>query len=126
MRITRNLEHYVAVDHEPIRAALTKINANRSRQVFVVSSAGHLQGVLTDGDFRRWIVTKDQISLDAPVSELMNTSFVSAALGESIPHIESLSSHKIASVPLINDKGRLCAIAWRDGQVMRIGQRDIG
>lgn len=126
MRFSRNLEQHIVVDTDPVRKALVKINQNKSRQVFVVTASGMLKGLLTDGDFRRWIVSLPEISIDRPVLEVMNSSCVRASVGDSASYIESLFSQKITSIPLVDDGGRLVAIAWGDVGTMRMGQRDIG
>ena len=51
---------------DSILSALSKITANQSRLIFAVSESGILQGVLTDGDFRRWIAGCGEIDLNRP------------------------------------------------------------
>jgi N-acetylneuraminate synthase len=53
MIIQRNLSGFVVFSGDSVLDALKKITANKSRIVFAVSDNGVLEGVLTDGDFRR-------------------------------------------------------------------------
>ena len=126
MRLSRNLDQYVVRTLDPLKLALDKINNNKSRQVFVTSFDGELEGILTDGDFRRWIISTAQISLELPVSEAMNSTYVSALFNNTTAHIESLFSNKIMSVPLLDSNNRLVAIAWKDDGLIRMGDVEIG
>ena len=53
--------------------ALEKISANRARIIFLVDTNGHLEGSLSDGDFRRWVATQDPVDLNRPALESANT-----------------------------------------------------
>ena len=81
--IERNFTQFVVFAEDSILSALSKITANQSRLIFVVSESGILQGVLTDGDFRRWIAECGEIDLNRPVTAAMNPSCRSAAEGTS-------------------------------------------
>ena len=70
--IERNFTQFVVFAEDSILSALSKITANQSRLIFVVSESGILQGVLTDGDFRRWIAGCGEIDLNRPVTAAMN------------------------------------------------------
>ena len=89
--IERNFTQFVVFAEDSILSALSKITANQSRLIFVVSESGILQGVLTDGDFRRWIATCGEIDLNRPVTAAMNTSCHSAP--------ESSSTLELAALP---------------------------
>ena len=81
IQIERNFTQFVVFAEDSILAALSKITANQSRLIFVVTESGILQGVLTDGDFRRWIAESDDIDLNRPVTAAMNPNCRSAAEG---------------------------------------------
>ena len=70
--IERNFTHLVVYAKNSILFALGKISANQSRLIFVVSESGILQGLLTVGDFRRWIAGCGEIDLNWPVTAAMN------------------------------------------------------
>ena len=55
MIIERNLSKYIVFSEDNLLNALRKISENKSRLVFSVSETGELEGMLTDGDFRRWL-----------------------------------------------------------------------
>ena len=73
IKIEKNFSRYVIFAEDSIITALEKISSNKSRHVFVISESGILQGVLSDGDFRRWIVNCDRVDLSIPVTSAMNT-----------------------------------------------------
>ena len=75
IQIERNFTQFVVFAEDSILSALSKITANQSRLIFVVSEAGILQGVLTDGDFRRWIASCGDIDLNRPVTAAMTAAW---------------------------------------------------
>jgi len=125
MIVTKQITPYVVYYEDSIQHALQKISKNLKRQVFCLSSSGVVEGLVTDGDFRRWVVETQDIDLTRPVREIANSEFVYARDDENKKHIESLFSPKITSVPLIDKQGRLVAIAWRDDPTIRFGEREI-
>jgi len=90
-----------------------------------LSDSGVVEGLVTDGDFRRWVVKVQDIDLQRPVREIANTKFVWARTGESPQQVEALLSSKITSVPIIDEFGRLFAIAWREEPALRFGDHEI-
>lgn len=125
MIITERLAPYVVYYEDSIQAALQKINNNTRRLVFCLSEFGVLEGLVTDGDFRRWVVQVDNIDLTRPVREIANRQFVRARSDDSPLHIESLLSAKITAVPLVDALGRLSSIAWAGAPSLRIGHWEL-
>ena len=64
--IERNLAAYLVYAEDPVLRALEKITANQARIIFLVDSHGHLEGSLSDGDFRRWVATQTPSTSTAP------------------------------------------------------------
>ena len=124
--IERNFTQFVVFAEDSILSALSKITANQSRLIFVVSESGILQGVLTDGDFRRWIATCGEIDLNRPVTAAMNANCRSAAEGTSASDLNALLSSKIIALPLLDSHGRIVAVARRATDGLQIGSRRIG
>jgi N-acetylneuraminate synthase len=75
MILDRNLTKFIVFSEDSLHNALRKISANKARIVFCVSSSGVLEGVLTDGDFRRWITDHPMFDIDMPALEVANKSF---------------------------------------------------
>lgn len=125
MIIDRHLGPHVVYHEDAIQHALHKMNRNTRRMVFCISESGVLDGIVTDGDFRRWVVNVEDIDLQRPVRDIANHRFTSARIGDEPARIEALFSPKITSIPLLDASGRLAAIAWRENDGLRIGSRVI-
>lgn len=125
MIISKQITPYAVYFEDSIQDALQKINRNSRRLVYCLSESGVLEGLVTDGDFRRWVVKVQEIDLQKPVREIANTRFVRAQTGDNAQQIEALLSAKITSVPIVDESGRLSAIAWREEPGLRFGTREI-
>jgi CBS domain-containing protein len=64
MILDRNLAKFIVFSEDSLHNALRKISENKARIVFCVSSRGVLEGVLSDGDFRRWITAHPSFDTD--------------------------------------------------------------
>ncbi|AII44402.1 acetylneuraminic acid synthetase [Synechococcus sp. KORDI-100] len=126
IQIERNFTQFVVFAEDSILSALSKITANQSRLIFVVSEAGILQGVLTDGDFRRWIATCGDIDLNRPVTAAMNPDCRSAPEGTSAAELASVLTSRIIALPLLDSHGRIVAVALPATDGLQIGNRKIG
>ena len=124
--IERNFTQFVVFAEDSILSALSKITANQSRLIFVVSESGILQGVLTDGDFRRWIAGCGEIDLNRPVTAAMNSNCRSAAEGTSASDLSAQLNSRIIALPLLDSHGRIVAVARRATDGLQIGSHRIG
>ncbi len=125
MIIERAIADLVVPADEPLLLALQKISKNQSRMVLAVSEAGVLEGVLTDGDFRRWIVDTPDADLQLPTRSAMNIHFTAAAVSDEPARIASLFSQARRFVPLLDGHGRVEAIAFDEADHLRIGEHRI-
>ena len=126
VQIERNFTQFVVFAEDPILTALNKITANKSRLIFVVSEAGILQGVLSDGDFRRWIADSDVIDLNRPVTVAMNPDCVSAPDVSAPAELTGLFSQKVQVIPLLDDHSRVVGVARGGQRQLQLGDRRIG
>ena len=125
MIISKQVSPFVVYHEDSIQHALQKVSVNSRRLVFCVSDSGVLEGLVTDGDFRRWVVNTEKIDLQTPVHLIANKNFIRMSDDDPLWKIgESLSS-RINAIPLIDKSGRLTSIAWRDEPVIRLGNREI-
>jgi sialic acid synthase SpsE/sugar phosphate isomerase/epimerase len=125
MIIQRNLTGFVVFSGDSVLDALKKITANKSRIVFAVSDNGVLEGVLTDGDFRRWLSSQEDIDLDQPVSIAMNREFLVGSVDEDPAITESRFRESVDHVPLVDASQRIVAIAARTERGIAIEGRVI-
>lgn len=126
MIIDRNVARYAVFAEDPILNALRKISENKSGAVFSVTEGGELEGVLTDGDFRRWLLEQPEIDLNLPLSSISNKDFEALNQHARPEDIESRFNQRIRFIPLLDDHGHLVAVARDKPAEIRIGARTIG
>lgn len=83
-----------------LQKILQGINARPSGICFVVNEAQQLCGVVTDGDFRRWLL--EGYELDTLYKELPHKAFVYAFEGEKVEEVIARTDEKIRVVPIVN------------------------
>jgi N-acetylneuraminate synthase len=125
MIIEREIAPFVVQADESLLHALQKISRNSARMVLAVGESGVLEGVMTDGDFRRWIVDTPDADLQQPVRGVMNIHYVAAGTQDPPSHVASLFNRKHAFVPLLDGHGRLEAIAFDQADQLRLGDHVI-
>ena len=125
MIIERNLSAYLVYAEDPVLRALEKITANQARIIFLVDSHGHLEGSLSDGDFRRWVATQDPVDLNRPALEAAHAQVRSAPVSTTPSEIATLFGAGIDHVPLVDERGRLVAVAINRDNEVRIGRFQV-
>jgi sialic acid synthase SpsE/sugar phosphate isomerase/epimerase len=121
MIIDRNLAKFIVFSEDSLHNALRKISENKARIIFCVSSSGVLEGVLTDGDFRRWITEHPSFDTGAPVLSVANKAFAFMSHEASNEQIERQFSDRISYIPLLDRHNHLVAVAHRGAPEVRIG-----
>jgi len=125
MIIERNVARYVVFTDDEISHALRKISTNKTRIVFAVAANGVLEGVITDGDLRRWLLSSSELDITRPVSDTLNKNFVYHYEDAPRQEIEAMFSKKIEYIPLIDRQQRLVAVASYNRQPIQIGNAII-
>jgi sialic acid synthase SpsE/sugar phosphate isomerase/epimerase len=120
--IERDVTAYVVYSGDPVLRALQKITANKARVIFLVDAHGHLDGVLSDGDFRRWISAAASIDTDARAIEAANTTPRSLPMGSTPAEISRAFGEGVDHVPLVDERGHLVAVAINRADELRIGR----
>ena len=126
MIIERRLTPYLVFPEDSLLAALQKMTDNRERTVFVVDSHGFLVGSLTDGDVRRWLVEHPEASLDVAAADVAHRDPVTAPLGASPAEMREALPAGALHLPLLDERGRLTALAINREAELRIGGHRIG
>jgi hypothetical protein len=126
MIIDRNITKYIVYCEDPIINALRRISENKSGVIVSVSESGKVEGVLTDGDFRRWIVQQKDIDLNLPVSSISNKQFRWVLQSEKPEVIEGQFDNRIHFLPILDAQHHLVGIARDSTSDIRIGERVIG
>ena len=125
MLIDRNLSKYIVFAEDSVINALKKISDNKSRIIFSVSESGVLEGIMTDGDFRRWLVSEENIDLNQPVYRVANKNYKSLPQDADPEAILTAFSAEIEFVPLVNSTGHLVAVARKRPDGVKIGDFKI-
>lgn len=112
MIIDKNITKYIIFCEESVLNALEKINANEEQIIFAVTSSGILEGILTDGDFRRWVLSNKtgNINLNQKVQNIINKNFKCATVNDTPDKLKAILTESIAFLPIIDDHRRLVAI----------------
>ena len=111
MIIEKNITKYIAFAEENVVNALKKISENGCGLVFSVTDSGELEGVLSNGDFRRWLLNHPTIDLNQPLANVSKKEFVFAYEHESPEQIEARFCDWIDYIPIITRQRRVVAIA---------------
>ena len=125
MIIERDLTPYVVYSGDPVLRALEKITANKARVIFLVDAHGHLDGVMSDGDFRRWVSSAASLTVDVPAIEAANASPRSLPIGSSPAEISHAFGSGIDHVALVDERGHLIAVAINRADELRIGRHVV-
>jgi sialic acid synthase SpsE/sugar phosphate isomerase/epimerase len=126
MILDRNLAKFIVFSEDSLTNALRKISDNKARIVFCVSASGVLEGVLTDGDFRRWITEHPSFDINVPALSVANKEFTFLPHDASQDEIARSFSDRIGFIPLLDRHRHLVAVAHRGAPELRIGSLAIG
>lgn len=127
MIIERDISTYSVLSDDTVQMALKRIDAGRHGFVLCLTEHGVLEGVLSDGDVRRWLISTDHADLHRSVASIMNTQYVSVPAGKHREQIEKLLTDTIRYVPLLDGQKRLVGLARqrRPDDGLRIADRWI-
>jgi N-acetylneuraminate synthase len=125
MIITRAIRPWVCSADAPIIDALAQISAHRHGAVFCVEDDGRLVGVLTDGDFRRWVVEQPGLDVHQPVRAVANPAPRTAPADAEPADLAALLDDHIRFVPLVDARGHLVAVATARRGDLRLGEHTI-
>ena len=125
MFIDKKIARYSIFAEDNLIDALKKISNNKCGIVFSITEKGILEGVLTDGDFRRWLISQQKINLNQPVSLVSNKNFQFAWIDDEPDAIQTLFSDQIEFVPVLDRYYRLVAVATEQTSGIKIGNFTI-
>ena len=103
------LSDYLISSDSSIRDALLCIDKSGAGICIVVDMDKHLLGIATDGDIRRFLIGRHDISL--PIVEAMNNNFLSLPASSSVEHIRDSFTKSIKIIPLVDDQNVVVDIA---------------
>lgn len=120
MLISNDLINYLVEAGQSVHESLNKINENKMKIIFVVSSNGMLLGSFSDGDLRRLLTKGKDINLSDEISSVMNTSVKSSSINSHKSDIENLFVNGVEIVPLLDGSNRIKALAFKGEEGIQI------
>lgn len=104
-----NLDAQMMGPETPLLAAIERLDSVRRKLILVVDGEHRLIGSVSDGDIRRGLMRR--LTMDAPISEVMNTAPVSLKAGVSDKvAVRALSDRGVGLAPLVDGKGRVIGL----------------
>lgn len=105
------LSDYIVNVDSTILQTMEKIDKNSKGMVYVAAERV-LQGVVTDGDIRRFLL--QQGDLKENILAVANICPLSLKIGEEEKAKELMLSRDVRSIPILDEKGKIVKICFRD------------
>lgn len=86
-----------------IKETMVRIDQTGLGMALIVDENGKLEGIITDGDIRRFIIKEED--LNRKVKEVMFKNPVAAKIGWSEEKIRSLINPRVKHIPFVDDEG---------------------
>lgn len=109
---TEQLMPYFIKKTNTVVEALQKIDLNSKQILFVVDENRKLEGIITDGDIRRWLIKTGE--LQGRVAEFMNPNPKVIYRKDIKGAVGFMNATHITAVPVITAKGIVSDIIFRD------------
>jgi dTDP-glucose pyrophosphorylase len=109
----QELEQYLTKSDITVKAAMKRIDSTRQKIIFIVDDKRVLQGSLSDGDIRRWILAEG--SLDFLVENVSNSKPFFVKTGFDIDNLRRVViEKKFTAVPVCDNNGVIEDILFWD------------
>ncbi len=95
-----------------IADAFRHLNENKLRIVFALDKHQRVVGCLTDGDIRRQLLVKDDLSV--PIAGFLNRNFAWADIDAPRERVLKLLDHGVHTVPILDEGRRLVRLCTRE------------
>jgi N-acetylneuraminate synthase len=126
MIVTKNVLPYVVAGEASVREALEKAHLGKIRTLIVVDDNEVMLGTLSSGDISSWLISQETRDLARSVGEACNRNFQSVAADTPPKEISRCFTERIDVLPLLDDRGHLVSLAFRDQVELRIGDIRVG
>ena len=99
----------VVPDTASVKSVVENLTSSGLRLSLVVSPAGALLGIVSDGDIRRGLLAGE--GLDSPATAVMNRSFAFAPSAAPVPELKRIvRSREVTHLPLVDQDGKLAGL----------------
>lgn len=109
---TEQLMPFLISPNNTVVEALQKIDNNARGILFAINDGRKLVGVVTDGDIRRWLIKTGE--LQGTIEQIMNKNPKVIYRKEVDSAREFMRKHSITALPVINSKGIISDIIFRE------------
>ena len=114
MFIQNQFEDYIIYKEKSIKNALDKIDFNKSGFLIVVNKQLKVIGIMTDGDFRRWLIKSNDKDLNQSVINASNKKFIYKTYNSRNKDLREIFRNDIKFLPLLDKALRLKGIAFKN------------
>lgn len=108
-----NIEQMLIHENDSVLHAMERLDAIATKVLFVEKD-GKLMAALTDGDIRRWILSKGD--LKAEVSKVANYKPKYLRNGDKEEALKFMRKHSIEAVPILDNFNRIINVICWDGK----------
>lgn len=126
MKLDIKINKFIINKNSSIKEALDKINDNSSRIVFIIDENDKLFGSFSDGDFRRWLLTQENIDLSKPITEICNKKPIYFETETADMQIQKSFNSRIQYIPILRKNGTIDSIASEQDSQFKIDGKPIG
>ena len=106
--------------------AINKIDSNKKGFVIVINSKGNIIGLLTDGDIRRSIVSRNIKNFELEVSLICNKKIIYSYNTTPRNELKKFFSQKVKFIPIVDSNNKICSIAFDSKHDFSISNTNIG
>ena len=114
MFIQNQFEDYIIYKEKSIKNALDKIDFNKSGFLIVVNKQLKVVGILTDGDFRRWLIKSKDKDLNQSIINAANKKFIYKTYNSRNKDLTEIFRNDIKFLPLLDKDLKLKGIAFKN------------
>lgn len=113
----KKLGFYQINQKATIQDAMEAISVNQSGFILCINDLNQVQGLITDGDIRRFLIQKNDTSVE--ISTFMNKQFVFVSEDESKEQVLKLLDKRIRVIPVLDHSKKLLDIYTKNNMPMR-------
>ncbi|WP_289127843.1 nucleotidyltransferase family protein [uncultured Clostridium sp.] len=118
-----NIKDLIIYSDVTIREAMLRLDDVSKGIVFVVNNEEKLQGTITDGDIRRWILKNG--SMDEKVTSVMNNNPIYVMDSDDIDIMDIMVKKSISAIPVINEYKNIVNVKFLTDKLYKKGNESL-
>ena len=108
----KKINNFLCDENTLLKDVLKLISKNKMGFIFFESKDKVLNGLLTDGDIRNYLINNDNLNIKA--SKIYNTNFRFKSINDSRESIIKLFDDNIKFIPILDENNKLVKIIFKD------------